>query len=45
MIWGESFLGLIELIIIIAAIWFFKQRKGNKGRREGDDERIPASIG
>ncbi len=31
MIWGESFLGLIELIIIIAAIWFFKQHKGNKG--------------
>lgn len=34
MIWGESFLGLIELIIIIAAIWFFKQRRGNK-----DDKR------
>lgn len=34
MIWGESFLGLIELIIIIAVIWFFKQRKGNK-----DDKR------
>ena len=33
MIWGESFLGLIELIIIIAAIWFFKQRKGNKGEK------------
>lgn len=32
MIWGESFLGLIELIVIIAAIWFFKQRKGNKGK-------------
>lgn len=33
MIWGESFLGLIELIVIIAAIWFFKQRKGNKGEK------------
>ena len=35
MIWGENFLGLIELIIIIAAIWFFKQRKANKEEKKG----------
>ncbi len=39
MIWGESFLGLIELIIIIAAIWFFKQRKG----KQGGEERVTMS--